>query len=346
MKAVLIERPGTMAMVDIDMPRPAPGEVAVRIAYIGYCGSDLNSYRGTNPLVSYPRVPGHEISGVIVETGQNVPPTLQPGQRVTILPYFNCGSCNACRMNRPNACKHNKTLGVQREGALTELVCVPYGKVVAVNGLETRALTLIEPLAVGFHAARRAEIVPEERVVVLGCGVIGLGAILGALSMGAHVIAVDLSRSKLDRAVRLGAHATIDAAQECVGRALQDMIGDDGPEVVIEAVGAEETFRQAVDIVASCGRVIYVGYAKNPVLYETRLFVMKEINIRGSRGALLSDFHDVIEYLKRNPAASDVIISRVVGLEDACSAMAEWSADPGALTKILVQLPEDVDGRA
>lgn len=340
MRALSIDSPGELSFVDVPRPAVAPGEVGIRIAFIGYCGSDLNSFRGKNPLVAYPRIPGHEISGEIESLGAGVPESFRVGQQVCVLPYFNCGQCNACRMGRPNACKHNQTLGVQREGALTEFICVPHGKVIPVEGLPRRDLALIEPLAVGFHAVGRAELRPGERVVVLGCGVIGLGAVLGAVSAGARVTAVDLAASKLQQALGLGAETIIDASREDVAARVSDLMGDDGPSVVIEAVGTDVTFRQSVDLVGSCGRVVYVGYAKNPVTYETRFFLMKEMDIRGSRGAQLADFHAVIDVMKAKPGIGDLIVSRTAAFSEAAEAMQAWDKDPGAFTKVMITLEE------
>jgi 2-desacetyl-2-hydroxyethyl bacteriochlorophyllide A dehydrogenase len=338
-KALSIDRPGSTQLVEIAVPAPGVGEVAVAIAYIGYCGSDLSSYRGLNPLVSYPRVPGHEISGTISALGAGVE-GLAVGQPVTVLPYFNCGTCNSCRMGRPNACKHNQTMGVQREGALTATVVVPAEKIIPVDGIKQRDLALIEPIAVGFHAVGRAEIVSAETVVVLGCGVIGLGAVLGAVRRGARVIAVDLSAAKLAVARLLGAVETIDASFLNVAAEVRRMTDDDGPSVVIEAVGAGVTFLQAIELVGSCGRVVYVGYAKAEVSYDTKQFLLKEMDIRGSRGARRGDFIDVIETLKHSPGTCDAIISRTVSLDEAGEAMADWDRDPGAFIKILVALDD------
>lgn len=337
MRAVSIDSPGQMSIVEVGVPTPGAGEVAVSVNYVGFCGSDLTSYRGLNPLVSYPRVPGHEISGTILECGPDVS-DLDLGQAVTILPYFNCGACNACRMGRPNACKHNQTMGVQREGAMTRVVVVPQQKVIPVEGLDARHLALIEPCAVGFHAVRRAQVQAGETAVVLGCGMIGLGVVMGLLRQGVTVIAVDLSADKLAIASQLGATHLVEASRDDVLQTVRSLCGDDGPSVVIEAVGADVTFRQAIDLVGSCGRVVYVGYAKNPVSYETKHFLLKELDIRGSRGAERRDFEDVIDYFHDHPGIGLPIISRIVPLDEAGEAMASWDASPGAFTKILVDI--------
>lgn len=343
MRTLSIDAPLQLSYGEAPRPNPGPGEALIEISHIGYCGSDLNSYRGLNPLVSYPRVPGHEIAGVLRELGPGAPEGMRVGQRATVLPYFNCKRCNACRMGRPNACKNNQTLGVQREGVLTQFACLPFEKIVPVEGLELRMLALVEPIAVGFHAVRRAAIAPGERVVVLGAGVIGLGALIGAVEAGGEALIVDLSAAKLDRARALGAAATVDASKEDVGAAVARWAGEDGPQVVIEAVGAGETFTQAVDLVGSCGRVVYVGYAKGKVAYETRFFLMKEIDIRGSRGSTLADFHDVIAVLRRKPGIADVIVSRLASFDEALVAMQDWHADPGAFTKVMIEVNPHVE---
>jgi threonine dehydrogenase-like Zn-dependent dehydrogenase len=339
MKALSIDRPGTISTIDIPVPTAGPGEVLLTVSHIGYCGSDLTSFKGLNPLVTYPRVPGHEIAATVRALGEGVG-GLALGQAVTVLPYFNCGTCNACRMGRTNACKRNQTMGVQREGALAAQVAVPADKVIAVTGMAQRDLALIEPCAVGFHAVRRGRVDSADTVVVLGCGMIGLGVVLGSLRRGARVIAVDLSAAKLAVAKKLGAGDTIDASCSDVAAEVARLTGEDGPSVVIEAVGADVTFRQAIDLVGSCGRVVYVGYAKAPVSYDTKQFLLKEMDILGSRGAQRTDFDDVIETLKTRPEVGDLIVSKVVGFGEAGAAMQAWNADPGAFIKIMITLPD------
>ena len=335
MKALAIEQPGKARIVEIAVPEPGPGEIAVDPAFVGYCGSDLTSYRGLNPLVSYPRVPGHEIAGTVSALGQGVTgPAV--GDVVTVLPYFNCGHCRACRAGKPNACVNNQTMGVQREGAMTSRIVVPAEKVLAVPGLALRDVALVEPCAVGFHAARRAEVQAGETVVVLGCGMIGLGAMMGCLRRGAQVIAVDLSPGKLDVARRLGATHAL-ASDADLAKRIEDLVPG-GPDVVIEAVGAVSTFLAAVDLVGQCGRVVYIGYAKDAVAFDTKRFITKEIDIRGSRNALRTDFDDVVTWLRDNPEAGGHIVSATVPLEEAAGKLAEWDARPGDFTKILVSL--------
>lgn len=336
MRAIVLAEPGAAGIGEAPAVTPGPDDVVIRVAYVGFCGSDLTSFRGLNPLVSYPRVPGHEIAGTVEELGSNVG-DLQVGEDVTVMPYFNCGICRACRSGQPNACAKNQTMGVQREGAMTERIVVPRSKVLSAAGLALRDLALIEPCAVGFHAVARAKVAAGETVVVLGCGMIGLGAIIGAVRMGARVVAVDLAAEKLAVARSLGAAETINAGEQDVPAALA-AIEPEGAHVVIEAVGTQATFLQAIDLAGTGGRVTYIGYAKAPIAYDTKQFILKELDIRGSRNALRGDFENVIDYFRSHPGTADRLISRVVPLEEGPAALEAWDRDPGAFIKIVVDM--------
>ena len=324
-----------MGLVELPAPGFGPGEVRLRVEVIGYCGSDLNTYRGLNPLVTYPRVPGHEIGAVIEACGAEVPPEWRPGMVVTCAPYTHCGQCSACRKGRFNACQHNQTFGVQREGALTDSIVVPWQKLFHAPGLELAEYALVEPLAVGFHAVDRGRVQEGETVLVYGAGMIGLGAIAAAgLARGARVIAADIDDGKLALARKAGAAETVNSLTQSLPEILQGR----SPDVVIEAVGLPETFVAAVDEVCYAGRVVYIGYAKEAVSYETKKFLLKELDILGSRGSTPKDFQDVIQLLQsgRYPVAETV--TRTVPFDEAAAAMAEWDANPAAVTKIHVRL--------
>ncbi len=321
------------------MPKIQEGDVLLRIERIGLCGSDLTTFRGLNPLVNYPRIPGHEIAATIVEIGNSVPAHLQPGWLVTVVPYTTCGRCASCRANRHNACQFNQTLGVQRDGALTEFIAVPWQKIIYSPKLAAQDYALVEPLSVGFHAVARGRVSAADTVAVFGAGMIGLGAIAGAaLRQNARVIAVDLDDQKLALAQKAGAAEVINSKTENLHDRLKDLTDGAGPDVIIEAVGASETFVAAINEVSFSGRVVYIGYAKQPVAYETKFFVLKELDILGSRNALPGDFENVIRMLElgRYPVAQT--ITRVVPFPQTGEALREWSFNPSTTTKIHVTL--------
>jgi threonine dehydrogenase-like Zn-dependent dehydrogenase len=339
-KTFLIDKPEAFSFGEAKMPEVKAGEVLLKIERVGLCGGDLTMYRGLNPMVTYPRIPGHEIAATIAEVSAGVPAHLQPGLLVTVTPYTACGKCSSCRAHRPNACQYNQTLGIQRDGALTEFLAVPWQKILHSPKLAAPDYALVEPLSVGFHAVERGRVTAADTVAVFGAGMIGLGAIAGAaLRKQARVIAIDLDDQKLALAKKAGAAEVINSKTENLHERLQQLTNGEGPAVVIEAVGAAETFVAAVNEVCFAGRVVYIGYAKKPVAYETKFFVMKELDILGSRNALPEDFENVIRVLESGLYPVAGTVTRVVPFTQAGAALQDWSANPANTTKIHVQAP-------
>ena len=338
MRAIVIEAPGRAGLGTLAEPTLAEGQVLLRVRTVGFCGSDLNTFRGLNPLVSYPRVPGHEIAGVVEAVGVDVPAPLVVGDEVTVVPYTACGRCSACRRGRINTCRNNQTLGVQRDGALTECIVVPWQAVLRSEGLGRRELALVEPLAVGFHAVARGRVAAGDVVAVIGTGAVGLGAVAGAARTGATVIAVDVDDRKLATARRAGAGEVVNSQTMSLHDRLQELTDGNGPDVVIEAVGLPETFVAAVTEVATAGRVVYIGYAKAPVSFDTTQFVRKELDILGARNATAEDFRAVMDLLLARHFPVTDAVTRVVSMSDAGSALRAWDTDPGAVTRIHVDL--------
>lgn len=337
MKAIQISEPYVMNVIDIAEPVLGDDEVLLKMRYVGFCGSDLNTYRGGNPMVRMPVVPGHEVGAEVVKVGKNVPEGLKPGMTVTVNPYTNCGKCASCRNGRVNACQHNETLGVQRWGAMCEYISLPWEKVIPAGLLTPRTCALIEPMSVGFHAVSRAQVTDIDVVLVIGCGMVGMGAVVRSVQRGATVVAADIDNEKLSLARQMGASYTINTMTEDVHARLLEMTSGFGPDVVIEAVGSTPTYQMAVDEVAFTGRVICIGYAKSEVSFQTKYFVQKELDIRGSRNAQPSDFRAVIHYLERGTCPVDRLISNVVTPENAEAAMKQWDENPGKVFRILVE---------
>jgi len=337
MKAISIPEPGRAEIVEIPEPRLGPEEALIEIHKVGLCGSDLNTWRGLSPMVTYPRIPGHEVSGAIVAKGAAVPARLKEGARVMLSPYTNCNLCPACRAGRPNCCQFNETLGVQRDGALTKRVAIHYSKVFASDVLSFDELALAEPLSVGYHAANRGRVRETDTVLILGCGTIGLGAIAAAARKGARVIAADIDDVKIAMARKFGAREGINSAKEDIEKRVGELTGGEGVNVAIEAIGLPQTFRQAVELAAYAGRVVYIGYAKAEVAYDTKKFVSKELDIMGSRNALLV-FPVVIQMLEERAMPFEEMITRTYPFDKAAAAFDDWSADPGKVAKLLIDV--------
>jgi threonine dehydrogenase-like Zn-dependent dehydrogenase len=336
LRGFVLKSPGEAAIETVpDLVRNTD-HVLLKVRSVGLCGTDLNSFRGKNPMITYPRILGHEISATIVE-GSSLRPDLPKHSSVAVMPYKSCGVCPACQKNRPNTCQFNQTMGVQRDGALTEFIQVPPEKLFAAN-LTIPEFSLVEPLSVGFHAVQRGRITAEDTVAVLGSGGVGLGAIAGAAFRGARVIAVDVETGKLEIARKAGASEVINPSTDALSERLRELTNGSGPDVIIEAVGHPETFRAAVDHVAFAGRVVYIGFAKEAVAYETRLFVQKELDILGSRNALPENFHEVIRMLEQKRFPVQDYVTVTVPLEDAPEMLRRWSDHPAEFNKIMVRI--------
>lgn len=333
-RALMIESENVTRFHEVGKQSLGDGDVRVGVRHIGLCGSDLNTFKGLNPLVQLPRIPGHEIGGEVLEVGPGVSDEFRVGARVIVMPYTNCGTCSSCRKGRLNACRYNKTLGVQQNGGLAEEIVLPAAKLIVNDTLEPRRLALVEPLSVGFHAVARGRVEKGDKVAVLGCGMIGMGAIIGAVAAGAQVLATDISPEKRALAERFGATLTVDAREDVMA-AVNEWTGGDGVDVALEAVGLPQTFTQAVDLACFAGRVVYIGYSKAPVTYETKFFNLKELDIMGSRNAIMDDFLAVIRHLEAIGDAADALISKVFAFDDAEQALPYWDQNRNALKVVI-----------
>ena len=336
MKAIKITDINKVELIEIEKLSPKVGEVLLRIRYVGFCGSDLNTFSGKNPMVKLPVIPGHEIGAIVEQVTDGVPESIIKGMVVTVNPYTNCGCCPSCRNGRPNACQFNQTFGVQRDGAMCEYISVPWQKIIIAPEIGVKDIALVEPMSVGFHAVSRAEVTDIDTVLVIGCGMIGIGAIVRAALRGANVIAMDIDDEKLSIAKQLGATHGINSKSEDVHQRLMKITNNMGPDVVIEAVGSPITYQIAVNEVAFTGRVVYIGYAKSEVSFETKNFVQKELDIRGSRNAMPEDFRAVIEYFKKNGIPS-FLINKIYAPENAQEALEYWSENPGKVFKLMIE---------
>ncbi|MBR5717038.1 MAG: zinc-binding alcohol dehydrogenase family protein [Bacteroidales bacterium] len=340
MKALQIPSFKKIQVIDLPKPEAGAGEVLLKLKYVGFCGSDLNTFLGRNTMAKPNVIPGHEIGAVIEAIGEGCPAEFKIGQVVTVNPYTNCGHCASCRNGRYNACQNNETLGVQRDGAMREYIALPWQKIIPVKNITPRDTALIEPMSVGFHAVSRGQVSDIDTVLVLGCGMVGLGAIIRSVQRGATVIAVDLSQEKLDLAIKAGAAYGINSTKEDILTKVMEYTDGMGADVVIEAVGSPITYVSAIDAVSFTGRVVCIGYAKSDVAFQTKYFVQKELDIRGSRNATPDDFRAVLHYMQHTKMKMDPFISGIIVPKEAQQAMDAWAEAPGKVFRILVKFEE------
>ncbi len=284
MKAVKIEKPYEISVIDVDMPVRKKGEALLKIKSAGICGSDIGAYRGTNNLVSYPRIIGHELAGEIVEIDADNKKGLKVGDRVVTDPYLYCGKCYPCSIGRTNCCNDLKVLGVHVDGGMAEYFLHPDDMLVKIpDDMDWELAPISEPLTIALHGLHRLKLTSGEHIAISGAGTIGLLAAMAALHYGAEPIMIDPVDERLAKAKTLGVKYTINPAKENLVEKIKEYTNGRMAECVMEASGANSAIRSALDIVCHAGRVAFTGWPKNETPIPTDMITRKEIDIRGGR---------------------------------------------------------------
>jgi len=296
MRTLICVSPGRFEYGTAEIRKPLKGESLIHIQKVGICGTDLHAFEGTQPYFNYPRILGHEIAAKFVEGDA---PGFAPGDNVTVMPYFSCGSCIACRSGKPNCCEKLEVCGVHRDGAMTEYLSVPSSSLLNGNDLSLEQLALVEPLAIGAHSLFRANVQADENVLVVGVGPIGLGIIEIAGLLKANVLAIDVNDTRLAFCSKnfKVAH-TFNALQKDLKETIKEVTGGSMPTLVIDATGNQKAINQAFQYMAHGGRYVLVGLQKNDVTFSHPEFHKREGTLMSSRNATKADFEFVINALK------------------------------------------------
>ncbi len=339
MKAIMISEPGKISVTDIPKLEPQEGEALLRVLYCGVCGADVASFTGNQPFTTYPRIPGHEFSAQIISVPEN-DRGLNSGDIVTCNPYFNCGSCYACRKGLVNACTDNQTMGVQRDGAFCEYITMPAERIIPGKGLNARQLALIEPFAISHHALSRCEIRPGDRLMITGAGPIGLFALLSAKVKGAEVTVTDVLDGRLEKAKAFGADHTVNAGAPDASEQLAEICGGQGFDVCVEACGQPATFLNCIDQAAQGAKLILIGNGKKQTTFLHSLLIKKELNVFGSRNAYTGDFEALIELVRTGKTDVMQMVSAVYDAADAGQAFDALTHNDGSLEKVLIRFAD------
>ena len=341
MKAISITRPFETEILDLPDPVPAAGEALLRILYCGICGADVASYTGNQPFTTYPRIPGHEFSAQIVSVPKN-DRNLKAGDLVTCNPYFNCGTCHACRKGRVNACMDNQTMGVQRDGAFCEYIRMPLERIIPGGSLNARQLALIEPFSISRHAISRGDIQPGDKVLVVGAGPIGLFALLAARARGAEVTVCDLLQGRLDKALQFGADHVVNSSVADETEQFAAITGGSGFDVCVEACGQSVTFLKCIEQACHGASVILIGNGKKETTFLHSVLLKKELNVYGSRNAHTRDFEALIGLVSSGSVPVTDMISAEYDYREAASAFEALVHNDGSLEKVLLRFSDPV----
>ncbi|MBC8234734.1 zinc-binding alcohol dehydrogenase family protein [bacterium] len=336
MKAISIDKPRSVGIIDVAEPKVRKNEAIVKIKIAGICGSDLGSYLGTFSLVTYPRVPGHELAGEIVEISKN-DRGLAVGDRVTIEPLVRCGHCYPCRIGRYNCCENLTVMGVHIDGGMQEYFRAPVHLVHKLpDDMHFDKAALIEPLTIGIHSVNRSKLSKGETALILGAGPIGLVILVVAKSRGAKVISVDLLESRLEQAREFGADYTINPSAENVKSAVEQITKGEMANVVFEAIGARETIENTIYLVSYAGRIVMTGYAHEPALFrEPQLITKKELDVLGSRNSQ-NDFPNAIRFIQSSKFHLTRLITHLFPYTEVRRAFSILETKSEPVTKILL----------
>ena len=336
MKTLVCTTPGHFEYTERDKPLLKKDHSILRIQRIGICGTDLHAFEGTQPYFQYPRVLGHELAAVIDETDAE---GFEKGDTVTIIPYFHCGQCIACRNSKTNCCVSLQVCGVHIDGGMTEYLSVPSSSLLHSEGLSFDELALIEPLAIGAHAVRRAAISTNEFVLVMGAGPIGLGTMEFSRIAGANVIAMDINADRLNFCKeKLQIKHIINAASPDVAEQLKIITNGDMPTVVIDATGNLGAINKAFQYLSHGGRYVLVGLQKENILVSHPEFHKREATLMSSRNATRDDFRQVINGIKNGLVDPATYITHRVGFDEVKNNFKGWLDPANRVIKAMVSM--------
>lgn len=335
MKYIVCQQPGNFQLHEKPAPVRNSGEALVKVKRVGICGTDIHAYGGNQAFFTYPRILGHELAAEVVEIDAN-PQGLSVGDKVAIMPYISCGKCIACRSGKSNCCTNIRVLGVHTDGGMQEMITVPQELLLPAQELSLEAIAIVEPLAIGAHAIRRAGIQSGEIVLVMGCGPIGLGIMKLAQIEGAKVIAMDINEDRLTYAKdHMGVDFTINALEN-PQEAIKEITQGDFATAVFDATGNAKALMQGPDYMAHGGRYVLVGLSKGDLTFHHPSIHAKETTLMCSRNATLEDFLSVMQVLKQGAFPVDSYITHRTSFQNMIETFDSWTQPEMGVIKALV----------
>jgi 2-desacetyl-2-hydroxyethyl bacteriochlorophyllide A dehydrogenase len=338
MLTVLCETPGLLVAQQRPRPQRLPDEVQLRVKRVGVCGTDLHIFTGRQPYLSYPRVMGHELSGLVAEADADS--GFQVGDPVYVMPYLSCGHCVACRQGKTNCCTAMQVLGVHRDGAMTEYLNVPAAFVHKADGVSLDQAAMLEFLAIGAHAVRRGEVRAGQRVLVAGAGPIGLAAMLFSALRGARVVALDTRRDRLDvepvALAHLGAEAAVEVGEGDEAE-LARLTNGEFFDVVFDATGNAGAMERGFRFIAHGGRYVLVSIVQGQIAFSDPEFHKREATLLSSRNATTEDFATVLDAMRAGRVPDAALATHRMKLADVPSDFASLLDPAQGVIKAIVE---------
>lgn len=309
MKSAKLVEAGKILVCEEKMPEiKSTTEVLVEVKAVGICGTDLHVFQGERKDVSFPRVMGHELSGIVKETGLEVS-RIKKGDRVVLDPVFSCGVCRTCKKGHPNVCSDVKCYGVQMDGGFQEYIVVDEKHLYPFSdSISFEQAALAEPFSIAANIVTRTKMTKEDTVVILGAGTIGLCVLQAAKGLGARVLVSDIVEAKLKKAIEVGADVVINSKEESLEKAVEKF-SPGGADVIIDAVGIAPLTEQALDLTAPLARIAIIGFDERAAQIPLAKITKKELTLVGSRMNCYK-FPEVMKWLEDGKIDADLMISR------------------------------------
>lgn len=338
MKAIKLAEPWNISCVEMEKPTPKEGEALIKVVAAGICGSDIGAFRGTNGLVSYPRVIGHELAGIVESIPENNKNGIKVGDRVVVDPYLYCGHCYPCSIGRTNCCTDLKVLGVHVDGGMAEYYCHPADMLIKIpEGMTWEQAAMAEPLTISLHGIHRGGLKAGEFCAIYGAGPIGLVAGMVAEAYGAHAIVIDLVQERLDFAKKVGIEYVINSGKEDPIAKVAEITGGMMAQQVMECTGANPCVRGCLDLVSNAGRITLTGWPKKETSLPTDVITKKEVDIRGARTSA-GEFQEALELIATKRVDMDQILTKTVTMDEAPATIVDIEKNPGNYMKVVVRV--------
>jgi 2-desacetyl-2-hydroxyethyl bacteriochlorophyllide A dehydrogenase len=335
MLTVICQSPRDLRAVDRPEPVRGDAEVLLRVKRVGVCGTDLHIFTGDQPYLDYPRVMGHELSGVVEQAPAGS--RLATGDPVFVMPYLSCGHCVACRIGKTNCCVKLQVLGVHRDGAFTELLSVPQAFVHKAEGVSLDQAAMVEFLAIGAHAVRRGDVAAGQRVLVVGTGPIGMAVLIFSRLRGANVTVMDTRAERADFCVdTLGAAASVLVGADDERR-LAELSGGEFFDVVFDATGNAKAMERGFRFVAHGGRYVLVSIVRDTIAFSDPEFHKRETTLLGSRNATMEDFETVLAAMRAGQIPDRALNTHRLALRDVPADFASLLDPAQRVIKALVE---------
>ena len=339
MKTVICETPGKLVLIDRPSPEPGVDDVVIRIKRVGVCGTDLHIYTGNQPYLAYPRVMGHELSG-IVETAP-AGARVVPGDQVYVMPYLACGTCIACRSKKPNCCMNIQVLGVHTDGGMVEQLAVPQAFVFKAEGVTLDQAAMIEFLAIGAHAVARADIQPKQRALVVGAGPIGMAALIFAKLRGAEVTVLDGRADRLrfcETELKVDHAVTLDTTDAATDHArLAELTDNEFFDVVFDATGNIKAMERGLEFVAHGGKYVLISIVRDRISFADPEFHKRETTLLASRNATPDDFETVLAAMRAGLIPTSALNTHTLQLSDLPTEFPKLLEPSAGVIKALVE---------